>query len=96
MDNTASPDLVESILDQQLIEVEPSSLLVAFHYSGKDNGVPKEGLDSRVIQAPAGVQVTSAEDVKSVADALANSEFMTGRKYEGLEITILHLTRLPI
>lgn len=95
MDNDTSPT-VESILDQPVIAVEPSSILVAFHYSGKDNGVPKEGLDSRVIQAPAGVQVTSAEDVKSIADALANSEFLNGRKFVDLAITILHLTRLPI
>lgn len=96
MDNIESSPDVESILDQPVIDVPMSSLLVSFRFSGRDNGVFKEGFDSRVIGAPVGVQVTSAEDVKAIADTLASSEFLNGRKFEGLEIVLMHITRLPI
>lgn len=82
---------------EQAIEDTPlSAVFVAFHYSGKDNGVPKEGFDSRVIQAPSDVQITTADDVKAVADAIAATEFQAGRKFTGLEITILNIFRLPV
>jgi hypothetical protein len=75
---------------------ELSSVFVSFHFRGSDNGVVKEGFDSRVIKAPSDVQITSAEDIKAVADALAQSEFNNGKKYVGLEITLLNIVRLPL
>lgn len=95
MDNTESTSpVIDLISDEPVVKL--SAVLVAFFYTGKDNGVEKEGFDSRVVQAPEGVLITSADDVKAIANALANSEFQNGKKYEGLEITILHLTRLPL
>lgn len=73
-----------------------SALLVCFHYSGVDNGLPKEGFDSRVIKVPADALVETSEDVQILANAIATSEFSHGRKYVGLEITIVFLSRLPI
>ena len=59
----------------QVITPEFSSVFFSFRWEGKDNGVLKSGFDSRVVKAPVGVQITSAEDIKAVADALAQSEF---------------------
>lgn len=73
-----------------------SAVFVAFHFKGIDNGVPKEGFDSRVLQAPADVRITSADDMQAVANAVAESTFIEGRKYVGLEITIINLFRLPV
>jgi hypothetical protein len=75
---------------------ELSAIFVAFHFKGKDNGVPKEGYDSRVIKIPQGIQLSTAEDLKEIADALATSAFNEDRRYEGLEITIFNLVRLPV
>lgn len=80
----------------EVVTPEFRSVMFAFHWKGTDNGVPKEGFDSRVIKAPADVKITSAEDIKAVADAIAQSEFSGGRKYVGLEITVLNIVPLPL
>lgn len=75
---------------------EMRSIFLSFYYSGKDNGVSKSGFDSRVIQTPVDVRLTSAEDIKEIADAIARSEFQGGRKYVDLEIVVLGIDPLPI
>lgn len=73
-----------------------SAIFVSFRFKGNSNGVPQEGFDSRVINAPEDVWITSAEDLKAVADALAESEFQAGKKFTGFEITIINIVRLPV
>lgn len=84
------------VIDLPTDEAPTSAVFVAYHFSGQDNGVPKEGFDSRVIHAPADVQITSTEDVKALADAIATSEFQNGRKFIGLQITLINIFRLPV
>ncbi len=82
---------------EQATEDTPlSAVFVAFHYKGIDNGVPKEGFDSKVLQAPADVRITSADDLQAVANAIAETTFVEGRKYVGLEITVINVFRLPV
>lgn len=80
----------------KVVEPEMYSLFVSFYYKGQDNGVPKEGFDSRVIMVPKDANFTSSADLKEVADALANSEFNGGKRYVGLEISLINIIRLPV
>lgn len=96
-DTLTSPEIPFLTEDEvSNLSQKKSAVLVSFHFNGTDNGVPKSGFDSRVVEAPEDVRIETASDVKTIADALANSEFANGRKYEGLEITIINLTRLPV
>lgn len=70
-------------------------LFVSFYWSGKDNGVPKSGFDSRVVETPEGVELCSAGDLVEVSNALINSYFQE-KKYGDMEIALLSFQRLPI
>lgn len=90
-DTLTSPEI-----EQETENTVLSALFVSFHYGGKSNGVPVEGFDSRVLHAPADVKLQTADDLKTIANVIAESEFNTGRRFVGLEITILNIVRLPI
>jgi hypothetical protein len=82
---------------EPVAQQEPhNSLFISFYWKGRDNGIPKEGFDSRVISIPVDVTLGSAADLKTVADAIATSEFSGGKRYADLEISILGFNRLPI
>lgn len=72
------------------------NFLVAFHYTGEDNGMDREGFDSRVITAPKDFVIKSSKEIKDVAEAMAAALFQDGKKYAGLTISVLNVQRLPI
>lgn len=85
-----------------IAEVNPTpqgpviNYLIAFHYNGEDNGMPKEGFDSRVISIPEGMLIASSKEVKDIAEAMALSLFQDGKKYVGLQLQVLNIQKLPI
>lgn len=68
----------------------------SFHFSGEDSGVPKEGFDSRVVTLPEGFKVNTAAQIKEITEAMAKSIFQDGKKWVGLHLTILNVTKLPL
>ncbi len=85
-----TPSVTEAVSTPQ---TQP--LFVSFYWSGLDNGVPKSGFDSRVLEIPADVELRSAGDLVEVSNALINSYFQE-KKYGEMEIALLNFQRLPI
>lgn len=92
--NDTSPDT--SPVEQPTTQVELGQLFVTFLWNGVDNGVPKEGFDSRVLSVPKEVQFKDASDLKSLSDALAGAFYDEGKRFKDLEVVLLNVSRLPI
>ena len=75
---------------------ETESVFVSFAYKGKDNGTPKEGIDSRVLSVPVGTKFHNSGDLQELTNALAGAYFDEGHRYVDLEITLLYVLRLPV
>lgn len=101
MNNTESSPGDVSAANEALAAVIPEttdkdSIFVSFAYKGKDNGTPKEGIDSRVLAVPVGTKFSNAKDLQELTNALAGAYFDEGHRYENLELTLLYVLRLPV
>lgn len=102
MDKTqSSPGDDVSAANEALSLVVPEttdkdSIFVSFAYKGRDNGTPKEGIDSRVLAIPAGTKFSNASELHELTNALARAYFDEGHRYENLELTLLYVLRLPV
>lgn len=97
MSNTASDQAAEAPPSTEPTPTIPSyNIFVSFHYEGEDNGVPKSGFDSRVLNVPDLMPIASGKEIKDIAEALAKALFIDGKKFVGLHLTLINIQRLPV
>lgn len=90
MSNTTIPE------GSVIAPLPSTKYMISFHWSGKDNGVPKEGFDTRCVDIPDTVKIKDSQTLKDVAEAMAQSMFQEGKKYVGLTLAIINIVKLPL
>ncbi len=71
-----------------------TQFLTTFAWEGKDNGVPKSGFESCVVNGPAS-GFGSSEEIQDLSNALATT-FFNSNKFTDLKVSLIYAARLPL